>query len=101
LSRAELKAIAEQGRDSSTVAIPPIHLDISADKPPQEATNDEITRSDAFPDGKIHLKEATDRFQQCLIASRLNKHNGNRAAVARELGLDRGNFYRLLKRLDL
>ncbi len=102
LSRAQLKAIAQQGRGSKTVTIQPAHLDISTDMPPpKESIQDEITGPDVVSDRQVSLKEATDRFQQSLIANRLSKHNGNRAAAARELGLDRGNFYRLLKRLDL
>ncbi|WP_379913046.1 helix-turn-helix domain-containing protein [Marinobacterium aestuariivivens] len=47
------------------------------------------------------MKEALDRFQRDLVVRRLDEHNGNMAAAARSLGLNRSNFYRLLQRLDL
>jgi anaerobic nitric oxide reductase transcription regulator len=39
-------------------------------------------------------------FQQRLIEDALQRHRGNRAAAARELGIDRGNLLRLWKRLS-
>ncbi len=48
-----------------------------------------------------NLKGAVDEFQRQLIRQRLRQFEGNRAAVARSLQMDRENFHRLLKRLDL
>ncbi|MBS99097.1 MAG: nitric oxide reductase transcriptional regulator NorR [Oceanospirillaceae bacterium] len=47
------------------------------------------------------LREATDLFQRNLIIECLARQGRNRAAAARELGLDPGNFSRLLKRLQI
>lgn len=47
------------------------------------------------------LREATDRFQAQLVRQTLHRHGGVRAAAARELGVDRGNFSRLLRRLQI
>ena len=47
------------------------------------------------------LGEAMDAFRRDFVRARLAEHHGNRAAAARSLGLDRGNFHRMLKRLGL
>ncbi|MBP0047761.1 nitric oxide reductase transcriptional regulator NorR [Marinobacterium sp. AK62] len=47
------------------------------------------------------LKEATDQFQSDLVTAVLHRTSCNRAAAARELGVDPGNFNRLLKRLGI
>ncbi len=47
----------------------------------------------------LSLKDATDRFQQELITNTLRQKGFNRKATASELGVDPGNFNRLLKRL--
>ncbi|MBA4501179.1 nitric oxide reductase transcriptional regulator NorR [Marinobacterium marinum] len=47
------------------------------------------------------LREATDRFQVELISRVLHRNACNRTAAARELGVDPGNFNRLLKRLNV
>ena len=47
------------------------------------------------------LREATDDFQRRVIITTLERHDGNQSRAARELGIDRGNFSRLLKRLGL
>jgi len=101
LSRAALKAITKQGRNSSSVTIHPVYLDIATDKPPAKTINEVADSPDTNPDENLSLKEATDQFQRNLIIRRLAAHDDNRAAVAREIGMDRGNFYRLLKRLEL
>ena len=49
----------------------------------------------------VTLKDATEEFQKEIISDRLEKNQGNIAAAARELGINRSNLYRLLKRLDL
>jgi anaerobic nitric oxide reductase transcription regulator len=101
LSRGALKAIMEQGRETGSATIHPAHLDIVADKALPGATLPAMDSPDPVPDEIISLKEATDQFQRSLIIKRLAAHRDNRAAVAREFGLDRGNFYRLLRRLEL
>ena len=49
----------------------------------------------------LSLREATESFQADLIRQALERHKGVRAAAARELGVDRGNFTRLLQRLQI
>ena len=50
---------------------------------------------------QIDLKETIDNFQRQLINERLKLRNGNLAATARDLNLNRSNFYRLLQRLGI
>lgn len=47
------------------------------------------------------LRHATDDFQRHVITETLARHNGNQSRAAKELGIDRGNFSRLVKRLGL
>ena len=47
------------------------------------------------------LKESTEQFQQQLILQALTQYEGNWAAAARELKMDRANLVRLAKRLGL
>ncbi|MCE2747068.1 MAG: nitric oxide reductase transcriptional regulator NorR [Burkholderiales bacterium] len=44
-------------------------------------------------------RDAVDAFSKNLIQQVLQHNAGNRAAAARQLGLDSGNFHRMLKRL--
>jgi anaerobic nitric oxide reductase transcription regulator len=47
------------------------------------------------------LREATSARQRELVEAALALHPGNLSAAARTLGMDRGNFHRLVKRLGL
>ena len=49
----------------------------------------------------LTMGQAMEHYQRELIRIRLHGNGGNLAATARSLGLDRGNFHRLLKRLGL
>ncbi|MDR2259464.1 MAG: nitric oxide reductase transcriptional regulator NorR [Azoarcus sp.] len=46
------------------------------------------------------LRPAVEAFQSRMIAASLARHSGNHAAAARELGLDRANLNRLIRRLQ-
>jgi anaerobic nitric oxide reductase transcription regulator len=47
------------------------------------------------------LREAVEQIERKLVADSLERHAGNLAASARELGLDRANLNRLARRLGL
>ncbi|SET46821.1 nitric oxide reductase transcriptional regulator NorR [Stigmatella erecta] len=47
------------------------------------------------------LREAVEHFERRQIRASLDRHQGNWASAARELGLDRANLRRLAKRLGL
>ncbi len=101
LSRATLKAIAEQGRDTRTVTLTARHLNIdgSSSLATPLLTKDIQPLQPAI--GQQSLKDAVDTFQRDRIRQALAKHNNNQAAAARELGLNRSNFHRLQQRLEL
>ncbi len=95
LRRATLKAMAEQKSEKDLV-IKVSQLSISFDELPR-AIQAELT---SLPE-QINLKETIDNFQRQLINEKLRRRNGNLAATARDLGLNRSNFYRLLQRLGI
>ena len=102
LSRASLKAITDQGKSSDSIIIDTSYLDIS-DIESTQASEAEKKPADklTFIKNGITLKEAVDEFQREAIEEALKKHDGNTASAGRELGINRSNFYRLLKRLDI
>ena len=50
---------------------------------------------------KINLKDETEQFQRQLIKQVLRQENGNWAAAARRMSVDRANLNRIAKRLDI
>lgn len=107
LSRSALKAIADQGRDKRVIVIDASYLDIhlqNGDHPehhPLSADTEEPASSSFSYLAQGCLKDAVDDFQRKYICHALDQAHGNQAAAARELGVNRSNFYRLLKRLDI
>ncbi|GGO76498.1 anaerobic nitric oxide reductase transcriptional regulator [Marinobacterium nitratireducens] len=98
LSRAALKARSDSDRD--TVVLQRRHLGLDTDVSPPGTGADVEPPNAAAADDRT-LKDAVDDFQRAFITQRLDEQHDNMAAAARSLGLDRGNFYRLLKRLGL
>lgn len=47
------------------------------------------------------LRDAVDGLERRMVGNALERHDGNLAAAARELGLDRANLSRLVRRLGL
>ncbi|MBU2097124.1 MAG: hypothetical protein KKD00_00025, partial [Gammaproteobacteria bacterium] len=66
-----------------------------------QRTQDIVTSDDSQPGQTCTLRDATDQFQQQLVQTTLKRFRGNQARSAKALGLDRGNFSRLLKRLHI
>lgn len=99
ISRAALKAVTAQGRQLRIVTISLANLGLTMEELPQE--HEQPQEKLIFAEGKMDLKEAVEHFQRDLISQQLALHNNNLAATAKNLGLDRSNFYRLLKRLGL
>jgi len=99
LSRAALKAIAGQDRNARVITISEDYLDIINTDSPDLSTNNEPVKNSHKP--KLSLKLATEQFQKSIITDSLIQHNNNLAATAKTLNIDRGNFYRLLKRLEI
>lgn len=100
LSRATLKAIAAQGRDAKLINITNEFLDIAKLTPTQKIPTKKIDVKKTSVK-TMNLKQATQDFQKALIHQSLIDNKNNLAATARALGLDRSNFYRLLKRFGI
>ena len=100
LSRAIIRALSDGHPRTALLELAPLHLGaegITSAAPHAKA-------SASVPDeppGEPTLNEALDRYRRELVARRLARHGGNRAAAARSLGMDRGNFHRLVKKLGL
>src|SRR5690606_26446242 len=99
LSRAVIRALAEGHPRDHLLELAPKHLGAEdlGDAPASSVQEPEV----ALPQSMATMHEAVDDFRRQLIAARLATYDGNCAAAARSLGLDRGNFHRLLKKLGL
>ena len=49
----------------------------------------------------VRLREAVDEFKRTLVADAVRRNDGNWAAAARELGVERGNLHHLARRLGI
>ncbi|MGR9013465.1 MAG: nitric oxide reductase transcriptional regulator NorR [Gammaproteobacteria bacterium] len=100
LSRAALKSATPENRQADFITISPDYLDIVS-----EPLNHSVIKTETdlspVPAAPINFKNAVDEFQRQLILRQLAAQQGNMAATARVLGLDRGNFHRLIKRLAI
>jgi anaerobic nitric oxide reductase transcription regulator len=97
LSRAALLAVAQQGRSPRWITIdaPQLGLD---DK---RVSTVDTTAEMAMLDPVLSLQEATRQFQTQWLQQALVRSDNNLALAAKSAGMDRGNFYRLLKRMGL
>lgn len=96
LSRGIIRALSSGQPGDRVIELDTRHLGAEAiTAPAQEPPASVATDPD------ITLATAVDDYKRRLVTDRLHAHGGNRAAAARSLGLDRGNFSRLLKRLGL
>jgi anaerobic nitric oxide reductase transcription regulator len=99
LSRAALKAVTGEKRGVRVVTISLQHLDISSITSAPQAI---LTELPSLPfSGKFNYKQLVDDFSRQLIEQKLVENSNNMAKTAEILGLDRGNFFRLLKRLEI
>jgi len=99
LSRAGLKALATHRERPRILSISCAELDLpgfaaSVPTPASAALN-------APRPASQDLRQAVDDFQRQQISAALARNPHNWAATARELGLDRANLHRLVKRLGL
>jgi len=94
ISRAAVRALAQQADQRRIVTLHTQHLDLlTVPAPPSEPA------PAPTPPAGVNLRQAVETLQSRMIQAALARHNGNRAAAARELGLDRANLHRLVKRL--
>jgi len=100
ISRAALRVVGEQGRGARWVSIEPRHLGEAAPALASIALPSSPGLSVDVSPG-LGLREATEAFQRQWLQALLARHGGVAAAAAREAGVDRSNFHRLLRRLGL
>ncbi|MET0380058.1 MAG: nitric oxide reductase transcriptional regulator NorR [Spongiibacteraceae bacterium] len=96
MSRAALLAAAEQGKEQRWITIEPAHLGWRPAA--RSKTADALIIDD---DANTSLNEAIGEFQKKWLQQRLRDNDNNLAATARAAGMDRSNFFRLLKKLGL
>ena len=98
LSRAMIRALSAAPSRDRILELTTQHLGTDGQtKPPIETVlAAKNANSDARP-----LNEVMEHCRREVIQVRLQQHGGNRASAARSLGLDRGNFHRLLKKMGL
>ncbi len=105
LSRAALKAITEQGRKNNIISIGTTHLNLQTAIPFESQSAQPITKileaENGVSKSGISLRDAVDTYQREIIEAVLEKKQGNLAATARVLKLDRSNLVRTMKRLGL
>ncbi|WP_169309332.1 nitric oxide reductase transcriptional regulator NorR [Desulforhopalus sp. IMCC35007] len=99
VARAILRAAADQ-LEKDLVVVAPHHFG------GEMLSTVSLNYTEKETDGKIGrivkpLKSATDDLQRDLIQAALMNSNGNWAAAARELGINRSNLHKLAKRLNL
>ena len=68
---------------------------------PEDLLLDSSVGSTSPAEAEGTLQECLDRAAAVRLAAALEQARGNRAAAARNLGIDRTSFYRLMKRLRL
>ena len=104
VSRAALKARARQ-KGKAIIAIEKqdcgalINLQSAQQKEQHSVVKASANISPAQAD--INLRDETEQFQRQLIKQVLMQENGNWAATARRLSIDRANLNRIAKRLDI
>src|SRR5690606_18522604 len=97
LSRAMIRALSVGTRRDRMIELTTQHLGTDGElTPPLDEVDVPKAASAERP-----LNEVMEQVRREVIQARLRTHGGNRAAAARSLGIDRGNFHRLLKRLGL
>jgi anaerobic nitric oxide reductase transcription regulator len=98
LSRAALKAVAEHEKNKTIISISLKHLDIDIQN---LFDTDLMIKNNPIVDQTLNFKAQRDEFSRQLIQQQLALHQHNLAKTAYALGLNPGNFHRLLKRLHL
>ena len=100
ISRGVLRATRGAMDRTRTILLTPEHLDLqnTAHTEPSDLLKGET----AEPAGQsLSLAERVDAFRRRAILDTVERHSGNWAAAARELGLHRSNLHQLASRLGL
>jgi anaerobic nitric oxide reductase transcription regulator len=100
ISRGAIKALSNGGGTDQIVVLGARHLGAEGEAV-NGATVPPLNDATARTTADVTLADAVDSFKRELVRERLRRHGNNLAAAARSLGMDRGNFHRLLRRLNL
>lgn len=98
ISRGVIRALSEGQRKDRVIELDRAHLDPGRSQPPEPP---EAASEAAEAASEVALTDAVDDFKRRLIEQRLRRYVGNKAAAAKSLAMDRGNFHRLIKRLGV
>jgi len=99
IGRSALKALGQHRQRPKILTLNATDLDLKPIEAPLSQEQAPLTATADLPVGD--LRQALDVYQRQLIQACLERHQGNWASAARELGLDRANLSRLAKRLGL
>lgn len=98
ISRAVVRALSEGHSREHVIELTPRHLGAEPQLAPVEH---ESLAEIPMPRHEATLNEAVEHYRREVIRQRLRACKGNLSATATSLGIDKGNFHRMVKRLGL
>jgi len=102
ISRGVLRAARQKPERAGPLLIGVEHLDLeSTESPPALAEPAPVRLAGAHATPPPSLADRMEAFRRREILAAVERHRGNWAAAARELGLHRSNFHHLAKRLGI
>jgi anaerobic nitric oxide reductase transcription regulator len=100
VSRGALRAARGGSKRGQTILVGVEHLDLEG-KPHALAAEVKTDEQIQLEDSPLSLTDRVDAFRRRVILQAVERHQGNWAAAARELGLHRSNLHQLAARLGL
>lgn len=102
IARGVIRALSDKQRKDRVIELDRGHLDPERALPQEQPETPSVpTEGTEALQAEAALGDAVDDFKRRLIEQRLRRHGGNKAAAAKSLAMDRGNFHRLIKRLGV
>jgi anaerobic nitric oxide reductase transcription regulator len=102
ISRGILRAARRQPERGGPLLIGVEHLDLESSEVPADATDSSSAAPlDRGPTPPSSLADRVEAFRRREILAAVQRHRGNWAAAARELGLHRSNLHHLATRLGI
>ncbi len=100
ISRGVLRAARGEAGHGRAIVVKIEHLDLGG---AQQLAIAEVTSADHAQEenSRLSLTDRVDAFRRRAILQAVERHRGNWAAAARELGLHRSNLHQLAARLGL
>ena len=99
ISRGVLRASCSASIRGQAILVGIEHLDLTGSPSPAAAVP--TLRGDTAGNSPMSLADRVDAFRRQTILDAVERHSGNWAAAARELGLHRSNLHQLARRLGL